>query len=1109
MRRARGAQRAAIASLPRSLKVELPPQFAVLACVCDNTVCQLLRPQLSATGQVTPYALDRQNALALSLEKHRNVLLIEGQVPPGTFDGDVLRTGRGTLSALSDALPADPRQKWITPVPYTGNDLEELGRRAETARSSWRQAFVFREEDREINQEGLRQPQVGALYAALAHWSVSNDVATIVMPTGTGKTETMLALLARVRCEKLLVLVPTAPLRQQTFEKFLSFGLLKKLEALAATAQYPVVGRMKHEIDSVQDVDCLFDACNVIISTVSAIAGCSQEVIQRIADRTTHLFIDEAHHVAAPTWSHVRRCFLGKPVLQFTATPFRRDGRRVDGKIIYNYPLLRAQQEDYFRPIRFRPVWEFDEEKADQAIAAEAVAQLTEDLDQNRDHLVMARAETIEKAKAVLTVYQELCPGYGPIIVHSRQGVREQKEAFIKLRSRQSRIVVCVDMLGEGFDFPQLKIAALHDVHKSLAVTLQFTGRFTRSQGDNIGDATMVANLAEISVEQALRKLYADDTDWNLVIEQLSEGEISRQVKKSEFLNTFAELPSEVPIQNITPKMSTVAYRVNCEYWDPEQIVAVVKDDILFAGPVISEEHKVALFVTRETEAIEWGQVHGLENLAWHLYLLHWDEERKLLFIHSSNKSSVYKPLAEAVCGDDAEIVRGEQPFRVLHGINRLILSNVGLKHALGRAIRHTMHTGADVGEVMSPAQVAARSKTNIFAHGYEGGKRATAGCSSRGRLWCRKAADDIAEWVGWCHEVGNKILDEKINVDHVLRGAIIPEPVKERPALVPLAIEWPEEFYARNEELVSVAFGRHEVPFDEVGLELTEHESTGPIRFRIFSEAAPGSVAESLEYVVHFGQKGLAYQPMQEAEAEIVVGKRRSPLSEWFRSETPRLLFEQDTFIEDDLLHRLNRSDRKPYPKDAIQVWDWSGVDITKESQKAEKRSDSIQRRVIDTLLQDGDWDIIFDDDAANEAADVVALRRSGDTLLVHLYHCKFATKRKAGARIKELYEVCGQAQKSVRWRAKMEHFLNHLRNREKNRRKSGGPSRFEKGEPRKLVEITNRSHLLIPSVQVFVVQPGVSKADISDEQLDLLSATELYLMETYQIGFGAITSA
>lgn len=44
--------------------------------------------------------------------------------------------------------------------------------------------------------------------------------------------------------------------------------------------------------------------------------------------------------------------------------------------------------------------------------------------------------------------------------------------------------MICVDMLGEGFDFPNLKIAAIHEPHKSLASTLQFIGRFARTNAE-------------------------------------------------------------------------------------------------------------------------------------------------------------------------------------------------------------------------------------------------------------------------------------------------------------------------------------------------------------------------------------------------------------------------------------------------------------------------------------------------------------------------------------------------------------------------------------------------------------------------------------------------
>ena len=55
----------------------------------------------------------------------------------------------------------------------------------------------------------------------------------------------------------------------------------------------------------------------------------------------------------------------------------------------------------------------------------------------------------------------------------------EKEEILKNFRSGTLRIIVCVDMLGEGFDLPSLKIAGLHDVHKSEAVTFQFVGRLT------------------------------------------------------------------------------------------------------------------------------------------------------------------------------------------------------------------------------------------------------------------------------------------------------------------------------------------------------------------------------------------------------------------------------------------------------------------------------------------------------------------------------------------------------------------------------------------------------------------------------------------------------
>ena len=73
---------------------------------------------------------------------------------------------------------------------------------------SWQQhLFNFNLAVRETNTPGLRKPQLAALYASLGHLVMSPaTTATIVMPTGTGKTDTMLGLLIAGRLARTLVL---------------------------------------------------------------------------------------------------------------------------------------------------------------------------------------------------------------------------------------------------------------------------------------------------------------------------------------------------------------------------------------------------------------------------------------------------------------------------------------------------------------------------------------------------------------------------------------------------------------------------------------------------------------------------------------------------------------------------------------------------------------------------------------------------------------------------------------------------------------------------------------------------------------------------------------
>lgn len=115
-------------------------------------------------------------------------------------------------------------------------------------------------------------------------------------------------------------------------------------------------------------------------------------------------------------------------------------------------------------------------------------------------------------------------------------------------------------MFGEGIDIPNLKIAAIHDRYKSLPITLQFIGRFARSKA-GLGDATIITNLANEDIQDALAELYSQDSDWNSLLSELSEGVIGKEITLQKLANGFKGSGIEsINIKQLRPALSMVAY---------------------------------------------------------------------------------------------------------------------------------------------------------------------------------------------------------------------------------------------------------------------------------------------------------------------------------------------------------------------------------------------------------------------------------------------------------------------------------------------------------------------------------------------------------------------
>ncbi|MFC6083689.1 DEAD/DEAH box helicase [Sphaerisporangium aureirubrum] len=955
--------------------------------------------------------------------------------------------------------------------------------------ASFDEAFRFRQEDLQRGVAGLREPQLGAVHAVLGHWaSRRSQPATVVMPTGTGKTETMVALLVAGRVERLLVIVPSDALRDQIADKFEGLGLLQDLGIVAESALKPIVGRVKRGMQDPVLAHEFATHCNVIVATPAVMRHFSPAARDALTRACTHLFIDEAHHVAAQTWREIRDQFNGKRVVQFTATPFRNDGADLGGRSVFSFALKDAYQQGYFSKIKYAPVVDLFE--PDRAVATRAVELLREDLAAGYDHLLMARVNRIGRAEEVLPLYQELAPDLKPVILHSNGRKTDLKAALEALHARTSKIVVCVDMLGEGFDLPALKVAAIHDQHKSLGITLQFIGRFARVAGNSIGTATVVVNRAEIQFDENLKKLYAEDADWNDVIEVLSARAVGEQEELSEFEEAFASLPDEVSLRNIAPRMSAVVYRTPTLRWKPEVLSPFFGDRLLTHPVAINERDRVAWLVARERTPVAWGTVKSLEDITHDLYIVYWDSTHGLLYINSSNTDSVHKELAQEIGGPDAAIIRGSAVYRIMAKIRRCVPTNVGTLDARNRSRRFQLAVGADVLLDYPEAEKRNKSQTNIFVSGYEGGERVNVGASLKGRVWNYGVAPTLKRWIDWCDEVGAKLTDETVDPSDVLKGFIIPTEVEERPELVPLALEWPIQFFLDTNPSVEIKRGNFSWPIIDTDLTVTTFTREGPIGFTLHTPHW------SVDYQITIAG-GHASFTCDGPEPTVETSRKAQPFSEYLNQHGLRILFEDEAILEPDMLLIRPAGAVAPFSPERLLTIDWTGINLRKESQGVNRDPTSIQARTIQHLLSIADWDLVIDDDGPGEVADIVAARIEDSQLHVNLVHCKYAHSGVPSARIDDLYEVCGQVHKSTKWRHRPSRLFANLIRREGQRRASG---RFglEKGTDQTLHELAQRAPLLEPKFTITIVQPGVSKARVSEDQLHLLACAEVYAMDT-----------
>jgi len=281
----------------------------------------------------------------------------------------------------------------------------------------------------------------------------------------------------------------------------------------------------------------------------------------------------------------------------------------------------------------------------------------------------------------------------------------------------------------------------------------------------------------------------------------------------------------------------------------------------------------------------------------------------------------------------------------------------------------------------------------------------------------------DISEWAQWCQETGAKLLNEAVTVNEIDRWFVIPTVMTVQPDLIPLDIDWSDELYVNRWGRADVRVGHRTLPFFDVAIDILDQVKNQPLQFVVEIDG------DRATYQIDFGADGPVFSHVGGATAFVIIGGQSQALEvgqsqalEVFcQKYPPTIYFENEAIMERGLLFTPHREGRVAFDADRITARDWTNINIRKESQGAQRDADSIQADAIRVLRETRDFEIIFDDDDANEIADIVCLKREGKELVIELQHCKFSSADAAGARVKDLYEVCGQAQKSIKWRERI----------------------------------------------------------------------------------------
>jgi len=927
-----------------------------------------------------------------------------------------------------------------------------------------------------VEDERLREAQLGACSALVAHASSSDEPAQIVMPTGVGKSLVLTAAPFLLRAEKAMVVAPARLVRDQLGAGFRDLDQLKAAGLIPENTKTPkvvIARRLATEADWEK-----WQEADVVVGTVNVLSAGYPGVTRVPRDMFDLILFDEAHHLPARTWTSLLQSVDARAVL-LTATPFRRDRKRLPGEIAFDYPLARAIDRGAYSPVRFLPVEPEGGSDKDLALAQVARERILSDEHREANSKLLVRADRVDDAERLVDLYSSLGIRLG--LIEGSTSAYAADKTLQAVKDGELQGFACVGALIEGFDFPTLKVAAYHVPHKSLPPTLQFIGRLSRVtsiQGE------LIADPRDISRDTA--DLYRSGQEWEELLPQMVDSAVDEEKATRNFVKqaaTRTQGEEVVPWLAITPPRSVQVYELT------DRPPLDLQLDRLGKVPVVQSlyqgENDLFAGVTEELLRPRFLKSEHLDGTLYRFHTATWVEEQGLLFL-SSDRPSALKELRELLGATHAPLIGSKALRRLLNSVAGDRFFSVGLRESRAR---QAMLASYEMKAGRNADQAVAEEDADFKLLGHAMGKtdEGSFGISTgKSKFWEPKAAENLLEFRKWCIACAQMIRKEQAATGGALdRFRIADHPTRfpEHPlaALISEALLPERCLYFRDGarridllELEVVAQYLDEKTL-RIGLEVGDEELVALHQDINGSVSYEADVTEEPAFI------------LEEGTGEL------TPLTTAFEDRPPIVFFGDGSLIEGGKGALIPDLVTGSAPSFVLEQ-KWDEVDTTAEVSGAVDGKSTIQEGSVEMLKDGARW--IIQDHSSRELADFIQIADADEgALRVTFAHCK-GSSDPPGGRVEDLYDVLGQAIRSARWCRPGPLFWAELQRRLAERAATIPIAGDADDLQNSLVSWAN-DNAPMTLFQVLVIQPGLrrSKSGSNANILTLLRAVHAHI--------------